>query len=233
MLINCVSVHRYFLLKIVPIWPGLSRWRFSAALQKDRQSQLRKEAKRCHVRQMEFIFYTVRQLICHATWFIVIDTMLSRFFIPRLVFTVALQYTFDVCLRLSEYGNTYWIMYRSLSVTSNEEGYFKRRPLPNLWICSGSDYIYIYFFFFLYFFLTIRYFHKTGQKKKLPVDVKQILSLANYEPAPGLDDPAAVPKRLGSATLLQKTTFKSNMAPVWANCGWDSCVHPCGQYKNL
>ena len=126
MLIICVSVHRYFLLKIVPIWPGLSRWRFSAALQKDRQSQLRKEAKRCHVRQMEFIFYTVRQLICHATWFIVIDTMLSRFFIPRLVFTVALQYTFDVCLRLSEYGNTYWIMYRNLSVTSNEEGYFKR-----------------------------------------------------------------------------------------------------------
>ena len=125
MLIICVSVHRYFL-KIVPIWPGLCRWRFSATLQKDRQSQLRKEAKRCHVRQMEFIFYTVRQLICHATWFIVIDTMLSRFFIPRLVFTVALQYTFDVCLRLSEYGNTYWIMYRNLSVTSNEEGYFKR-----------------------------------------------------------------------------------------------------------
>ena len=71
-----------------------------------------------------------------------------------------------------------------------------------------------FFFFFLYFFLTIRYFNKTGQKKKLPVDVKQILSLANYEPAPGLDDPAAVSNRLGSATLLQKTTFKSNMAPV-------------------
>ena len=65
--------------------------------------------------------------------------------------------------------------------------------------------------------MTIRYFHKTGQKKKLPVDVKQILSLANYEPAPGVDDHAAVSKRLGYATLLL--------------FGWDNCVHPCDQYN--
>ena len=167
MLIICVSVHRYFLLKIVPIWPGLSRWRFSAALQKDRQSQLRKEAKRCHVRQMENIFYTVRQLICHATWFIVIDTMLSRFFIPRLVFTVALQYTFDVCLRLSEYGNTYWIMYRNLSVTSNEEGYFKRSVVvrDRSWtflkkaVTKLMDLLWLrlhfLFFFILFFYINI------------------------------------------------------------------------------
>ena len=167
MLIICVSVHRYFLLKIVPIWPGLSRWRFSAALQKDRQSQLRKEAKRCHVRQMEFIFYTVRQLICHATWFIVIDTMLSRFFIPRLVFTVALQYTFDVCLRLSEYGNTYWIMYRNLSVTSNEEGYFKRSVVvrDRSWtflkkaVTKLMDLLWLRLHFFIFYFIFIyKYF---------------------------------------------------------------------------
>ena len=167
MLIICVSVHRYYL-KIVPIWPGLCRWRFSAALQKDRQSQLRKEAKRCHVRQMENIFYTVRQLICHATWFIVIDTMLSRFFIPRLVFTVALQYTFDVCLRLSEYGNTYWIMYRNLSVTSNEEGYFKRSVVARdrswTFLKKGRYQTYgfalapITFFIFLTLFFLYKYF---------------------------------------------------------------------------